>query len=330
VAETIVDDAALAGALPRPTAGPARRWRPSWPLVLLALLLLAAAIAAGVLFGLARPHHATPRARTFERAGVSVTAPPGWRPVAAASVPGLVLDRPVTLGRGTQRLLAGRVAASGDTVLPPAFAAQLVRRPQRAPARIGGVSGYRYVGLEPRGLRGTLDLLLVPAAGGTVAFACTVPPLAEARLASCDGLASTLRLRGATPYELQPDSGFGQALATTLRVLDRARNAGLQQLRASDRPRAQGDGAAAVARAYQAAGLSLADATPPPLVADRAGAVVAALRGAGGAYANLARAAHLADRSGYVAARRAARSAEAEVGRALAALQPYGYGGGTG
>src|SRR5207237_1016324 len=80
--------------------------------------LLAGAVAAGVLLGLARPHVAAAQARTFERAGVGVTAPPGWHPVVSAAVPGLVLDRPVTLGRGVQRLLAGRLAAPGDDVLP--------------------------------------------------------------------------------------------------------------------------------------------------------------------------------------------------------------------
>jgi hypothetical protein len=213
-------------------------------------------------------------------------------------------------------------------MLPDAFRARLVRQPRRAPVRVGGLAGYRYAGLEPRGLDGTLDLLLVPAPGGPVAFACTVPPLAEPRLPGCDALASTLRLQGEQPYALQPDGAWAEALATALRVLARSRAAGLDQLRTADRPSAQGDAAAAVARAYQAAGLSLADSKPAPLVAAPARAVVEALRRAGGAYAGLAVAAKDANRGRYAAARQEARKAEADVGRALAALRAFGYGGG--
>jgi hypothetical protein len=153
-----------------------------------------------------------------------------------------------------------------------------------------------------------------------------VPPLAEARLRDCEGVASTLRLQGARPYDLRPDPAYAEALATTMRVLQRARTAGLEQLRQADRPAEQGDAAAAVARAYQAAGLSLADARPAPLVAAPARAVVAALRRTGGAYADLAVAAHDANRTHYARAARRVRAAEADIEGSLAALRAYGYG----
>jgi predicted Ser/Thr protein kinase len=328
--------AARPAAATTPAAAPpaAHRRGPGWVIALLAVLGGAAALG-GFLLGSGGSDGeqvAEPFGNSASAATMELTFPDSWRRVSEQpEVPGVRFKDPLVLAADAPpraRLVAGQVAASGPALLSAGLAKRLPDgSPGGQPVRLGGVQGLRYRGLEPRGLAGALQLYVVPTTSGVATIACTGPAGAQgaAFRRDCEGVATTLRLRGAEPYALGPRPAYARRLRRTLDTLDRARRSGAAALQAADTPDAQAAAAGELAGSYRRAGdaVSATETSPTEAAANRA--LARALERTGSAYAAAADAARANDDAAYAAAGRAVSKEQGAVRRALEGFERLGY-----
>ena len=296
-------------------------------------VLVAGAAALGIAAGGSRePAQGAPETRNSVSAGgIGLEYTNAWRRVEAdaEAIPGMVLRDPIALaptqGPAGARLLAGHVDAASPSLLTAAFRKRLAELPPRDDAvRLGETAAYRYADLRPRDWDRRVDLYTAPTTAGVATLACVVPRDAGESLgAACADVARTLTLSGASAYPLGADRRFAGQLDRAVRALNARLVPLRKRLRAAERSAGQGRTAAAIADAYRRAAGAVAAPRVSPAVAAGRQAIEAALARAATSYERLADAAR--SRSGYGAARSAVRRDEADVRRALAALDEKDY-----
>ncbi len=303
------------------------------PLTLLGLVLVAVA---GYLAGSHRsPVAATPdppsAARVLSNSGVLLEYPLDWqRSASSVSIPGLVLTNPVTLfppGVRTAGLLSGHLASSGSAPLPAAFIARLRKVPHTEIVDLVSTQAYRYSQLEVQGYTGSLDLYVIPVAGGGEGVVgCFGPqPLTPAGQ-QCERIVSTLALTGPSTSTLAAEPTYATKLATLVDSIDAERARARKEMSSSGSAATIAEDAASLASHLSSAAASLETFEPPALVAAAGAALASALRGAAQSYSALSEAARAESVSSYDAARTRVVSAEGGVDRALETFSLLGYG----
>ncbi len=317
------------------TTGPARaRDRRTRGGVAVALLALAAvaAIVVGFLLG----HSGSPRPATEDTNFASVghlqlRYPSGWQLGAGGpAVPGLSFSDPLIIdaGRATAGVEAGEVLdATGPTLLPAALQSAVGGGlPPAVPVLLGDLQAYRYTGLAIRGLPGTLTIYAVPTSAGVATLACWESPRPPAGFADqCASIAATLRLLGASPYELGPSSDYATLLSSTFSRLRGAVLKPENQLKAARLPSDQANAAAQLATAYGLAAMRLSQATVSPLARDANGALVSALRELAEGSSRAASAARSGNDSAYRAATAQVAGGSSALVAATTGLAKLGY-----
>jgi Protein kinase domain len=325
--ETIADPALLRRA-PVLTVGETRRVS---PLVLaLAVAICAGVAAAGFLTG-HRARSADPGPKGVAIAGpIQLTFPVRqWHPAPPQSPGGLVLRSPIMLRstdpRSPVTLLAGVEPRAASARLAPAT---VLGAAKAEPVKLGGDEALRYRGLRPRSLSGeTVTLYALQTAVGPAAIACAAPvgDAAQAALARCESVASTLALQGAAPRPLGGDRRYAGALSKALAPLERARANDRRRIAHAGSAKARADAAVRLASVYATARARLAAARPGPDEQPANGHLLASLDRAQQGYIALAAAIRSADRAGYKKAAARIAVAEASADRALRSLRPLGY-----
>ena len=256
--------------------------------------------------------------------------PAGWRRLEnPPSIPGLAFQDPIARGSagGTRGVVAGRVNASGATLLPGSFQRTLGKAPTPDDAvRLGDLKAYRYADLRPRGFKDRLDVYVSPTTAGVATLACFAPRADSQFMAQCEDVAATLRLTGGLKSRpLGPNNGYAAEVGRALNRLNSARSAGRRRVRAAKSARAQGRAAAAVARAYRSAAISVSRAPAGPAERDVNRALGAALNRTAAAYRRLAAAARGGRSGAYRSAARTVRRGEQQVRREVQRLAALGY-----
>jgi protein kinase-like protein len=325
--ETIADPALLRRA-PVLTVDEPRRVSPL-------VLALAAAICAGVAAaGFLMGHRA--RAADPGPKGVAVAGPiqltfavRQWHPVPPQSPAGLVLRSPVMLRSADPRspvtLLAGVEPRAASSRLAPAT---VLGSAKATPVKLGGDEALRYRGLRPRSLSGeTVTLYALQTAVGPAAIACAAPlgSDAQAALARCESVASTLALQGTAARPLGADRHYASALSTALAPLARARANDRRRIAHTGSAKARADAAARLASLYATAQARLAAVGPGPDEQPANERLLASLGRAQQGYIALAAAIRAADRAAYGNAAARIAAAEASADRALRSLRQLGY-----
>jgi serine/threonine-protein kinase len=298
--------------------------------VILGVLVLAA-VAVGYLAGNHRS--STPSASFSDSASsgpVELSFPSTWsRSSVTAGVPGLTFAQPLTLsvaGAAPGTLTAGTVNGSGATLLPASFRAlvQGAAPSPNDPVSIGSVHGYRYSGLQVKGLSSPVTLYVVPTSSGVVTLACRAGAGSGNFGSDCARVAATLRL-SVTTYPLGPNPAYAKTLASTLSTLDSATSGPAANLRSASSASAQADAAASLATAYQRASHDLASTTVDPATKDANAALSAALGSVAAAYTKAATAARANDTTAYDNAGKQITSASSAITSALNNLKALGY-----
>jgi hypothetical protein len=275
----------------------------------------------------------TPEGSNSVSAGsVRLTFPDAWtEDESVADVPGLEFADRIELvapgGQPENGLLAGQTDATGPTMLPAALLERLDQPPETNDAvRLGDFEAYRYRNLEPEGLDGNLTLYVVPTSQGVATIGCIADGSgAEAALADCESIATTLELRDAEALPLGPSQGYADALNGAMSRLNTARAAGTATLRSARTPDGQSRAAGNLQRAYREAAQAMDRAPAGPREADANARIVSALSATADAYERLASAARAGDRGRYNSARSAANRGERRVRQAVAGLDALGY-----
>ena len=334
---TVFPDGTLVRAAP-PPARPARRrtsraraLSPSLGAALTGLLVTAAAGLGGYLVA----HNSGGKSqglRTVSAAGghLQLTAPGDWkRAPNPARLPGASLSGAVQLSPAgalaASGLVAGTATASGPSGLPAGLA-QHTGGARREAVHLGRLEAYRYSGLKLPGLAPRLTVYALPTADRVALIACLPGPGgAGPRLRTCESIAQTVRLRGLRPVPVEPSKGYAKRLTETFASLNEARLAAKRRMSGTSTQAAQASAAQGFVRAYQGAHRRIAAAKPGPAARGPNASLASALTRARNAYRRLASAARQGKTGAYDAARRAARTSEVGVRRALERLTGLGY-----
>jgi hypothetical protein len=326
-------------AVPQPPVPAPRRRR--WG-KLAAPVLVALALVAGAVAGVAGLHSdGRPAALTSTRA-LSLTVPSGWTRLHAIPETGLPLSDALALAPGGRDdrpavvygLMATRSAGT-SALLPGSFLASLGRPAGEIPSRARvtlsdeALPAWRYRRLRPLGSTRELTAYVVPTDAGVATVACVAPPGGRAMPArACQSIASTLRLRRARPYPLGPSDAYASALTTTVGSLRQGVATHGQTLLVARTRRDRARAANAIAGDYRRAARRFAALTlsPADYAANRD--LVSALRRVARAYAKVTRAARRS-LAAVVRARAAAVRQERAIAAALAGLRAVGYGSKT-
>jgi serine/threonine protein kinase len=265
--------------------------------------------------------------------GLELSMPSDWvesrgRPV----VSGLGVSEPVSLRSplepaGEQLAIsAGLSGASGASLLPPAYRAQLNDDTRRVPVALGSLRAYRY-GLETPRAKLPVTIFVAPTTRGVAILACRMPGRGDERAPArlCSRVASTLVLRTGASYPLGPSVAFEKALRLRFAKLTRRRAADRESLARADGAEAQASAAGDIADAFRTAAKGLASPRLSPEISPARTRLVAALRLTRDAYEDLAVAARREDQARYVAAAAAVDAAEEAVGSGLGDLRALGY-----
>jgi hypothetical protein len=186
---------------------------------------------------------------------------------------------------------------------------------------LGDLQAVRYRNLDPGGFNPALTLYAVPTDKGVATVACTAEQSQAAQfLPECERAASTLELEGAKPFDLGLGRDYAERLNTTLERLQSGRSRQLKALKSAKTPNQQARAAGNIARAYDVAARSLSRAPVSPQVASSNDAVVSALNDASDAWNEVSNGASSGDRRDYLAGERAVKKAEAQVAKAVDAL----------
>jgi hypothetical protein len=299
------------GSRPRRSLDGVRAFRPSGALVAGALAAVLAGGAGWWLGGVSREQTPAPVTPTVAAVGtLQLELEHAW--VRADAAPGLPVQGAEVFsparGLAARALLVTGPAADA-TLIPTALRSELpgdLPAPQRA--TLGGLAAWTYGPLRDGGR--TLEVTVAPTTAGTLALACSAP---SASWTSCGHGVQAVDTGAAKALAPASDLAFRQAAGPVLERLDRQRVAGRERL--SDARRAAP--ATALARAHREAAAALEPFAAGGATAD----AVTALRRAAAGYAALAAAGRDRDRARFISARRAVRSADAQLAAALAALR---------
>ena len=331
--------ASLSGAAPVPqrAARPRAAQRRLVAAGAVAVLLFAVAFLAGRSGGADAqdppPPQAAPPpalASSASSGAVELRFPSGWRRAASPPrIPGLAIDDQVALtGPAGAGVVAGRTRATGPALLPAALLERLADPPRRDDrVRLGGLTAYRYKGIDVRGLDRPLTLMVVPTTAGVATVACLGAAGGSTIADTCERIAGSIGLVRGRPIALGPDRTYAKRLNKATARLNRSRSSlGRQLARARSRS-GQARRAGDVAAAYAAASRSIDRAGRSVGPAARPGhdAVVGAVSRGERAYRSLAAAARHGQARRYRAARRDVARADRAVAAALASLRPLGY-----
>jgi Protein kinase domain len=317
---------------PAPPAAPPRAHAPSGGRGRAALTVAAAALLAVVGFLVAPRRTTTPPAPpapvTSASAAVALAHPAGYTRGGAAPAPltdALVLRR--TVAGGTVVVAAGRAArATGPTLLPAGLRSGLDEGTPPSHVRLGRLEALRYPALRPRGSAQAMRVYAVATTAGTVDVVCAAPPAVLTGFADdCEGIATTLRLRGARGLPPRPDKAYASRVGPVLQGLGTARTAALSKMRKAKTPKGQAAAARSAETAYKRAAAGVHGLAQSPWDEGANAALENAFTGAQGAYHDLAAAASAVDRSRYRKAAGQVASAETAVGRAVDRLGRLGY-----
>jgi serine/threonine protein kinase len=260
--------------------------------------------------------------------------PDSWqRAKKAAEVPGITFRDPIALepvsdaGGNGSSLVAGKVAATGPSLLPDSFLAKLTKPPSRDDAvHLGKLEAYRYAALRPEGFDGRLTLYVSPTSNGVATVACIGRGArGEAALGSCQGIASSLELIEGEPYPLGPDEGYAGELSEVIDDLNKERATGRRSLAAAKTRPGQSKLARDLAATYGSAARRASRISTSPAAADAHAGIVRALKRVESAYDALATAARRGQKKRYSAAARRVRDGDAALERALSELEQLGY-----
>jgi hypothetical protein len=184
------------------------------------------------------------------------------------------------------------------------------------------LEALRFRDLRLERLSEPIALYAVPTSAGAATVACLTPsgPAREIVLAECEGIATTIALRGVRALPLGADPRYAQHARHTLRLLNAKRTRGRGAMLASRSRAAQARAAGELARAFATARAELATVRPGPMEAPAHRAIVAALGRAESRYHSLAAASLSGERQLYDRAAARVRKAETELGQAVRAL----------
>jgi serine/threonine-protein kinase len=298
--------------------------------VVAALVVIVAAVVGAIVGGGSGGTTSAPYSNSASAGVIELSFPTGWeRGASAPAIPGLTLADPIALVPTTpgssSALVAGTTTATGPTLLPAALTAQVPGGlPAAKPVRLGDVDALSYAGLSARGGPSSLVLYAVPTTAGVVTIACTGPP-AAATTTTCQRIAATLHVMGATAYPLGPDAAYAATLTHTFTTLSSARASGEAALAAAKTPGAQSAAAAKLSSAYAAAAASLAGLRLSPAVARINAQLSAALSSLSRDYARVSHAAARSDQTGYRLASAAIARDGAQLTSTLSGLRSAGY-----
>jgi len=339
--------AAGAGALPPPGASPATEpaARPTleappatargghaavW--VVGALVVIVAAVVGAVLGGGSSSSgpKLPPFVNSASAGAIELSFPATWqRDAAPPTIPGLSLSEPIALVPTTPgssaQLFAGTTTATGSSLLPASFTAQVSGTlPAPTQVHLGSVDALEYSGVSVRGAAGSQLLYVVPTTAGVVTIGCSGPP-ANVDTTTCERIAGTLHLTGATAYPLGPSAAYAATLTKTFATLSSARASGQAALAAAKTPKAQSLAATQLASAYSAAAQSLSGLHLSPAVAGVNTQIAAALSSLSTDYTRAAHAAARSDSTGYKLAATAITHDSAQLTSAVNELHAAGY-----
>lgn len=264
----------------------------------LPLAPLAAAVAAGALAGflIAGPGpEQPPPPRDFARGGLEVRLPGDWTGTVPA--PGALAAHP------------GGDPGSGLTLEP--VSAPVERAEQGNPVRLGRLEAWREPEAEVAGARAAVRYVIPTESGKLVATCRASAQAAAGTLATCERVASTLRLRSATGLPIAAVVEQQENWRRQAERLTEQRAGARRRLARAERPAGQRQAAEALERVHTRAAARFG-ALP-----GGAGVEKAARRTAG-SYRALARAANGESARRFNAARARVRRSEAALGQALA------------
>ncbi len=261
---------------------------------------------------------------------VQVSFPSDWRRRTAPVIPTLSLTDELALAPAASaasagpRLVLGRSATAGPTLLPPALLAALPQAPRPQVVTLGNASFYRYLNLSPRGVRTRESVYALPTTAGTIIAACIADKPGSGFTARCERLLATVRLSSAKVLALSPSPSYGQALEAALSRLDSVRSSAGTRLSGASAASVQAAAATELADAYHQAAAVLSSLSPGPATAANS-AVADALQRSGDAYRALAHATVRSQRRAYASARSSVLSDASALQSALVSLGGFGY-----
>jgi hypothetical protein len=272
---------------------------------------LAACVIGGLL--LAKLVEEKDGATQLSSGALSVQLPDGWGGTMVDREPSIVLSAPVAaapLGESGTGLVAGRVKDAAE--LDKRLSGEAT---QRTEVSLGRLEAWRYSGLEPEsGLAAVA--FLAPTSDGSLLVICHARRrVAPDRLRECEGIASTIALRGARPATL---ASVGEGTRAVIDVMDKLRaerRIGRRELAGARRAPDQARAARELEASYRDAADSIESS---PAIEGEADSLTESLRATAGAYADLAAAAMHGDRSRYREASRLIGEREAAVERGAA------------
>ena len=217
-------------------------------------------------------------------------------------------------------VVAGMSAATGPRLVPASVEAGEAER-----VRLGALAALRYPAARIGDAPATLHA--VPTSDGVATVACLGDAAgADGDLAAtCDAMAASLRLRGATAFGLDPDPRYAAALGRSLDQVDAA----LARLAGADgETTAAGQGRAPARRPGPSPPRGATCRRPRPSARPSGRPTVpcvAALTAEASALSRMASAAETGQGSAWAAGRRAATAARQQLADALEQLDAAGY-----
>ncbi len=299
---------------------------------LIATSLLVAVAILGYVTGHGKSESPLPRVLIAANSMVTIQYPGSWGPMTSGqSIPGLTFEDPLRLAphgdAGHAGLLAGRLAETSTTPLPPQLVSALRQAPSAEVVGLRGAEAFRYREVKLAGFDESLTLYSIPAStGNATAVACYAPPSSPAYLRECDRMVAALVLNTQINSNvLVPSQAYAKQLEAVIGPIDSLR----VRLRAklAGRPtRATVSTLATRLAAGIASPLSaLGSAQPPPTASAMHLTLIESLTSVRDAYTKLADAARLGGSARYAAAREKVDKSEARFGTALGELHLIGY-----
>jgi hypothetical protein len=272
---------------------------------------LAACVIGGLL--LAKLVEEKDGATQLSSGALSLQLPDGWGGTMVDREPSIALSAPVAaapLGESGTGLVAGRVEDADE--LDKRLSGEAT---QRTEVSLGSLEAWRYSGLEPEsGLAAVA--FLAPTSDGSLLVICHARRrVAPDRLRECEGIASTIALRGARPATLAGVEEGTRAVTDVMDKLRAERRIGRRELAGARRAPDQARAARELEASYRDAADSIESS---PAIEGEADSLTESLRATAGAYADLAAAAMHGDRSRYREASRLIGEREAAVERGAA------------
>ena len=320
---TVVEAARLAPPIPdAPAVAAARR---AWAGILAAVALFVAVFAGAMAL--------TPRERQssdgqrVQRASFALVLPGGFQRRADARIGSLVLsDRVTATTAPAITLEAGHLdrPRSGPDPLPLAHTTQWVRALKPEHVSLGAVQALRY---DAGIVGGELNerSYVVPTTNGYVLMVCRGPRLSLGKLRrSCDRVATSLRIRGATALRPGPSPATASRLMRALDDLEHARREQRRAL-ASTRNETQAAAARSLAAAHASAALQIGRLSRGPQDRGAISALERAVKSLSTDLTDLASAASSSGSAEYLVTQRRIAVDEKRLRSALRKLRDAGY-----